>query len=219
MNPILELRHITFSYDGMPVLDGATLSLQRSEKVGLVGAMGAGKTTLLHVAVGLLKPQHGTVHAFGSERREEQDFVEVRRKAGLVFQDPDDQLFCPTVLEDVAFGPLNLGYSVKAATDAASRALDRVGLSGFEERITYRLSGGEKRLVSLATVLAMNPEVLLLDEPQNGLDLASYNRIRDLLVELPQSMIIVSHDSGFLKPITTKRLYLRNGRIGQEPSL
>jgi cobalt/nickel transport system ATP-binding protein len=218
MKSLIELRNVAFSYDGMPVLIDVDLSLREGEKVGLIGTMGAGKTTLLHIAVGLLKPQRGTVYAFGSERKLERDFLDVRRRAGLVFQDSDDQLFCPTVLEDVAFGPLNLGHSVETAKEAASRALRRVGLDGFEKRITYRLSGGEKRLVALATVLAMEPEILLLDEPQNGLDLTSYQRVRDLLVELPQSMIIVSHDSDFLQRVTTKCLYLQDGRINSEPS-
>jgi cobalt/nickel transport system ATP-binding protein len=218
MTALLSFTNVRFAYHGAhPVLEDASLVLQSGEKIGLVGDMGSGKTTFLHLAVGLLKPQAGEVAAFGVVRRAEHDFREVRRRIGLVFQHSDDQLFCPTVLEDVAFGPLNLGLSVEAARQAAASALAQVGLRGFEHRVTYRLSGGEKRLVALATVLAMHPEVLLLDEPQNGLDRAAYLRVRDLLVELPQSMIVVSHDRDFLEAVTTRRLYLHNGRIQSTP--
>ncbi len=214
MSALLSFRGVRFAYGDRPVLAGLDLSLGAGQKLGLAGAMGSGKTTLLHLAVGLVKPQAGTVCAFGRARRTEADFAEVRRRAGLVFQDADDQLFCPTVLEDVAFGPLNLGATVAAARQAAAGALARVGLDGFEQRITYRLSGGEKRLVALATVLAMEPEVLLLDEPQNGLDREAYGRIRDLLVGLPQAMLVVSHDRAFLEAVTDRCLELRDGRLG-----
>ena len=112
--------------------------------------------------MGLLYPFRGTLRIFGKEVQEEKDFEAARQKIGLLFQDSDDQLFCPTVLEDVAFGPLNQGRSVKEAKAIACEVLGQLGLSGFEERVTYKLSGGEKRLVALATILAMKPEILLL---------------------------------------------------------
>jgi cobalt/nickel transport system ATP-binding protein len=217
MTPLLELAEVDFTYGARAVLRGATLTVSPGEKVGLAGGMGAGKTTLLHLAVGLLRPEQGVVRVFGKARRREADFHEVRRRVGLVFQDADDQLFCPTVLEDVAFGPLNLGLSPASAREAAREALDRVGLPGFENRVTYRLSGGEKRLVALATVLAMHPDVLLLDEPGNGLDADATARIRALLVSLPQSMVIVSHAAAFLDAVATRRLILRDGRIVEQP--
>jgi len=213
MTDLIQLDRVSFSYGEQAVLREAGLVLSPGERLGLQGAMGAGKTTLLHLIVGLLRPDGGTVRVFGRERRREADFHEVRRRVGLVFQDSDDQLFCPTVLEDVAFGPLNLGCTVRQARERAGEALDRVGLAGFEQRVTYRLSGGEKRLVALATVLAMHPDVLLLDEPQNGLDEASTVRIQELLRSLPQSMIIVSHDRSLLEAVTTRRILLRDGRI------
>jgi cobalt/nickel transport system ATP-binding protein len=213
MTALLEFLDVAFSYEERPILAGVTLALHEGQRLGLAGAMGAGKTTLLHLAVGLLTPQSGALHAFGRARRREDDFREVRRRVGLVFQHSDDQLFCPTVLEDVAFGPLNLGGSVATARKNAREALARVGLDGFDDRVTYRLSGGEKRLVALATVLAMQPDILLLDEPQNGLDEAAHRRVLDLLTSLPQSMIIVSHDRAFLESVTTECLVLREGRI------
>lgn len=210
---LLEFCNVAFAYAERPVLRGVNLKLDRGEKLGLSGAMGAGKTTLLHLAVGLLKPGSGTVCAFGAERRVESDFHEVRRRIGLVFQNADDQLFCPTVLEDVAFGPLNLGLGTPEARAAAGRALCQVGLSGFEGRVTCRLSEGEKRLVALATVLAMHPEVVLLDEPQSGLDRSACARVRRLLAELPQAVILVSHDRAFLQSVARRVVCLRDGRI------
>ena len=146
-------------------------------------------------------------------RRREKDFVEVRRRAGLLFQYPEDQLFCPTVIEDVAFGPLNLGKSREEATRIAADTLDRLGLPGYEDRITYRLSGGEERLVSLAAVLAMQPDVLLLDEPTNGLDEEHTDRLLAILDDLPQAALVVSHDSDLLRAMTSSQLRLVDGTI------
>jgi cobalt/nickel transport system ATP-binding protein len=210
--PLVELDGVRFAYPGGPeILAGADLGLEPGERLGLIGPIGSGKTTLLHLVVGLLKPSAGTVQAFGRARRTEADFHEVRTRAGLVFQDPDDQLFCPTVIEDVAFGPLNLGRSPEEARSQAVETLDRVGLAGFEGRVTYRLSGGEKRLAALATVLAMEPEVLLLDEPTGGLDAASKDRICRVLSALPQAMILVTHEEAFLRDLTPRRVHLTSG--------
>jgi cobalt/nickel transport system ATP-binding protein len=211
---LIVLSDIRFAYEPeRPVLDGVDLALAAGERVALTGANGAGKTTLLHVAVGLLRPAAGRVVAFGAERRTEADFREVRIRAGLVFQDPDDQLFCPTVAEDVAFGPLNLGLSAEEARAITGATLAALGLGGFEDRITHRLSGGEKRLVTLAAVLAMRPEVLLLDEPVNALDEAAAARLLDVLLDLPQAMLIVSHDRAFREALATRTVRLEGGRI------
>lgn len=211
---LIRLSRVSFHYGtGTLVLENANLGVRPAERVGLVGAIGSGKTTLLHLIVGLLKPDGGCVEVLARPRKEERDFREVRARVGLLFQDPDDQLFCPTVQEDVAFGPLNQGKTREETETAVRRALSLVGLQGFENRITHHLSGGEKRLVSLATVLAMEPDALLLDEPENGLDPPSYKRIRSLLLSLPQAMIIVSHNVEFLQSVTTRYLRIEDGRI------
>ena len=219
MAPLFEVRGLGFAYPGgPPVLDGLDLTLEAGERLCLTGANGAGKSTLLRLLVGLLKPQAGAVIAFNRERRDEADFHEVRRRAGFVFQDPDDQLFCPTVAEDVAFGPLNLGKSRDEALAIVDDVLARLHLSAFRDRVTHKLSGGEKRLVSLATVLAMDPEVLLLDEPTNALDEPTTERLTEILLNLPQAMILVSHDPHFRRHIGTRILRLEGGRIADTPA-
>lgn len=211
---LLTLRAITFGYPGgRRVLDGVDLDLHPGERVAIVGGNGAGKTTLLHLVVGLRNPTAGTITAFGRERRREEDFHEVRARAGLLFQDPDDQLFCPTVLEDVAFGPLNLGRNRRDALALAERTLSALGLDGFGPRITHKLSGGEKRLVSLAAVLAMQPDVLLLDEPTNALDAEADARLVALLQSLPQAMLFVSHDTRLIARLAGRAVMLEGGRL------
>lgn len=196
--PLLRLENVTLTRDGRTVLENVSLALEPGEKVGLVGPNGAGKTSLLHLMVGLLKPDQGSIVVKGQKQTTEADFIVARRTLGLLFQDSDDQLFCPTVLEDVAFGPLNLGSDPAEAESIARGTLAELGIEKLADRITYRLSGGEKRLAALASVLAMRPEVLLLDEPTTGLDFETTDRIWQLLAELPQSMLIVSHDVDFL---------------------
>ncbi|MBN1163442.1 MAG: ABC transporter ATP-binding protein [Candidatus Krumholzibacteriota bacterium] len=211
---LLRFKNIGYGYEkDRPVLVEAGLELAAGERVGLTGPIGSGKTTLLHLAVGLLKPDRGTIEVFGRERRTERDFWEVRERMGLLFQDPEDQLFCPTVLEDLAFGPLNQGRSREETEIIVGETLEILGLQGFEKRITHHLSGGEKRLVSLASILTMKPDALLLDEPVIGLDPESRERIRSLLLTLPQAMIIVSHDREFLLSVTNHTLALRGGRV------
>lgn len=212
--PLLSLRDVAFAYAPQrPVLEGVTLDLSDGQRLGLTGGNGSGKTTLLHVIVGLLRPTAGEVVAFGKVRRAEADFIEVRRRAGLLFQDPEDQLFCPTVVEDVAFGPLNLGKTAAEAEAIATETLERIGLPGYEDRITYKLSGGEKRLVSLAAVLAMEPDVLLLDEPTNGLDEEHVARLLAILNDLPHAALVVSYHRDFLRASTTRAVRLVDGRI------
>ena len=216
---LFRLQGVGFAYQPeRPVLDGVDLSLAPGERLAILGANGSGKTTLLQLMVGLLKPTSGRLLAFGRERRSERDFHEVRRRAGLLFQDPDDQLFCPTVLEDVAFGPLNLGKKPAAASVLAESMLESLGLAGFGPRITHHLSGGEKRLVTLAAVLAMQPDVLLLDEPTTGLDEAAEARLLVLLQARPEAMVIVSHDRDLRARLATRVVMLRSGHIEDAPS-
>lgn len=212
--PLFRLNGLRFAYPNRPpVLDSADFVLEPGERVALLGPNGAGKTTLLHLMVGLLRPQAGQVEAFGRARRGEHDFHTVRQRAGLLFQDPDDQLFCATVLDDVAFGPLNLGRPPAEARRVALNTLAGLDLADYPERITHHLSGGEKRMVSLAAVLAMSPEVLLLDEPSNALDDAARTRLLDTLATLPQAMVIVSHDAGLVDRLATRRVWLEEGRL------
>jgi cobalt/nickel transport system ATP-binding protein len=213
-NLVINLTDICYSYPGgKKVLDNLNLELCQGRKLGLTGPNGGGKTTLLHIIMGLLKPSSGSIEIFGQPVVDEKDFKKIRQKIGLLFQDSDDQLFSPTVLEDVAFGPLNLSKTKEEAVETAKKTLNFLGLSGFENRVTYKLSGGEKRLVSLATVLAMEPEILLLDEPTTGLDDATKARIVDLLEKLPLSMIMISHEIDPLERITDSIINLENGRI------
>lgn len=211
---IINLEDICFGYPGRPpTLDKLNLRLCQGDRMGLIGPNGSGKTTLFHIIVGLLKPSSGTVEIFGTPVKEEKDFRTVRQRIGFLFQDADDQLFSPTVLEDVAFGPLNLGKSQNEAKAIAQRTLESLGLAGFEDRITYKLSGGEKRLVSLATVLAMEPEVLLLDEPSTGLDETTEKRTVDILKGLELSYVVVSHNVDFLMETTDYIECMVNGKI------
>lgn len=211
--PLLALQRVSFSYADRRLLQDVDFALWPGERVALAGGNGAGKSTLLHLLVGLRRPQHGEVVAFGQARRKEADFLTVRARAGLLFQDTDDQLFCPSVLEDVAFGPLNLGQSPAEARATALTTLAVLGLADHAERITHRLSGGEKRLVALATVLAMNPQVLLLDEPTNGLDDQARNRLLTHLRQLPQAMLFVTHDLDLMGQLATRALLLEQGRL------
>ena len=213
-NHLIRLRGVSFAYQhGPPVLEGLDMELREGESIGLVGPNGSGKTTLLHLIVGLLKPAAGEVEIFGKSRSTEAEFREVRARIGLLFQDADDQLFSPTVAEDVAFGPLNLGMSRAEAGAIVGETLAAVGLSGFEERVIYRLSAGEKRLVSLAAVLAMRPDVLLLDEPISGLDDEARERIVEILAGMARAKVVISHDRDLLRRITSRVVRLERGKL------
>lgn len=212
--PIIRLEGIRFGFPGRAaILDQLDFSLFAGDRVGLVAPNGSGKTTFFHIIMGLLKPGAGRIEIFGKPAATEADFLEVRRRVGLLFQDADDQLFSPTVLEDVAFGPLNLGKTREQAVETARRVLAFLGLDGFEQRVTFKLSGGEKRLVALAAVLAMQPEVLLLDEPSAGLDDTTKERLIEILRGLDISYIIVSHEFDFLAELADSICTLHQGRI------
>jgi cobalt/nickel transport system ATP-binding protein len=211
--PLFRLDGVSCRYGTREVLSEIDFTLAPGERAALLGGNGTGKTTLLHVMMGLVRPCRGTVEAFGAVRVRDSDFSEVRRRAGLLFQDADDQLFCPTVIEDVAFGPLNCGQSDAEARATAESVLRRLGIEGLADRVTHRLSGGEKRMVSLAAVLAMQPDVLLLDEPTNALDDDARERLVTLLAELPQAMVLVTHDQALVERLGFTSAVLRDGRL------
>ncbi len=220
---IIDLKGVSFVYHGnhsqRPVLDNLNLQISRGQRVGLIGPNGSGKTTLFHLLMGLLRPNQGEILVFGKKRQQEKDFREVREKIGLLFQDSDDQLFCPTVAEDVAFGPLNLGKSQDEALEITRQVLKRLGLEEFEDRLTYKLSGGEKRLISLATVLAMQPEVLVLDEPTTGLDEDTVERLIQILRSSDLTYLIASHNRDFLSKTTDIVYHLGRGKLQGSPDI
>lgn len=211
---LIALREVSFAYpDGPLALEGFNLELKSGDHLGLVGSNGCGKTTLLFLMMGLLKPQRGEIEIFGRLRREEKDFQEVRPKLGFVFQDANDQLFCPTVADDLAFGPLNLGRSREEAHLIVHEVLETLGLDGFENRVTYDLSGGEKKLVSIGTALALKPRLLILDEPTTGLDVETVDRLVNFLNNCGLPYLVVSHDHDFMARVTDRSLHMSDGRI------
>ncbi len=215
MEPLLELKNIYFKYPSSPnmVLQDLNFSIYPKRHVGIIGANGEGKTSFLHLCVGLLSPLKGKILFKGKIIKGEKDLIPLRKSIGLVFQNPDDQLFSPTVLEDVAFGPLNLGMNKEEARAISLWALEKVGLLGFEDRITNKLSGGEKKLLSLATILAMKPEVMLLDEPTTGLAPTTREKIIHLLQKMDIGLIIVSHDWDFLYHTTEELFVMKEGKL------
>jgi cobalt/nickel transport system ATP-binding protein len=208
------MEDITFSYPSdRQALDEINFELAKGQRLGLIGPNGSGKTTLLQIIMGLLRPSSGSIELFGKPAETEEDFRQAREKIGFLFQNADDQLFSPTVIEDVAFGPLNQGNAPEKAREMSLKTLDYLNLKGFEERVTHRLSGGEKKLIALATVLVMEPQVLLLDEPTTGLDENTVVRIIEILKDLEISYIIVSHEYDFLVQ-TTRQIYsMQKGKI------
>ena len=212
---ILSLQGISFHYpNGPAIINDLDFTLDKGDRIGLTAPNGSGKSTLFHLIVGLLKTCSGRIMCEGREIIKEEDFRYLRRRVGLLFQDADDQLFFPTVLEDVAFGPLNLGKSKEEALSISHQVLQRLGLTDFADRITFKLSGGEKKLVALATVLAMEPDLLLLDEPTAGLDQNTKLRLIELLNNFTDlTYLIVSHEFDFLTATTNNIYTMENGTI------
>lgn len=222
MIPLIELRAVSFGYrHDTLIIDQVDLALHEKQRIGLIGPNGSGKTTLFNLIMGLVKPRCGQLFFRGTPLTEEKDFKMLRRDVGLLFQDADDQLFSPTVLEDIAFGPLNLGASAEEARTRSLRILEELGLEHLTERITHQLSGGEKKLVALATILVMEPSALLLDEPTNNLDPPTRERLIDILAGLDLATIVISHDYDFLAATCRDTRIMENGRvlIGEPSSL
>lgn len=202
---LIQLKNIHFAYpEGISVFQGIDFDLKKGDRVGLVGPNGSGKSTLFFIMLGLLKPQTGTIFIKEKECHTEKDFQSVRRRIGFLFQDPDDQLFSPTVEEDISFGPYNLGKSHQEVKAVVGSICERFGIAGLKERVTYKLSWGQKRLVCLAGILAMEPEILILDEPTAGVDDAVKAKLITYLQETDQSLIAASHDHEFLDALSTR---------------
>jgi len=210
--PFLGLRKARVRYPGAdgPVLDDLDFTLHSGERVGLVGPIGSGKTTLLLSLVGLVPLNQGELVFQERVVRAKTDVAALRRAVGFVFQDPDDQLFSPTVLEDVAFGLLNLGCSQAEALDKSLAMLEDMHLAHLAQRQPNTLSGGQKRLVSLATVLVMRPKTLLLDEPTNDLDDRSRELVMGILQQSGCALVVASHDQALLDDLTDRRFSLRD---------
>ncbi len=211
---LIQLEDIHFSYANQKsLIKGLNFELFEKQKIGLIGDNGSGKTTILHILTGIIQINSGIIRFKNQIIKTEKDFRNVRQEVGILFQNSDDQLFCPTVLEDVAFGPLNLGLTPEKARIRALETLEYLNLQDYEDRIIHQLSGGEKKLVALATILAMKPKVLLLDEPTAGLDESTRNRISSIFKNLDLSYIIVSHEFDFLS-VNTDMIYgMKNGII------
>ena len=212
---LISLNNISYAYPGRSLLfDSLNLDLAPGP-LGLIGANGSGKTTLFHLIMGLIRPQQGSIIFQGEKVVEEQQWQGLRRQVGYLFQDSDDQLFSPTVVEDVAFGPLNLGVSSEQALERSLNTLTGLGLDHLCQRVTHHLSGGEKKLVALATLLVMEPRMLLLDEPTNNLD----GETRQVLVRILQNIelpfLIISHDFDFLSATTSTLYSLEKGQVSQ----
>ena len=212
MEEIIRVDNLSFGYpDGQPALTDVNLTIYRGETVALIGPNGAGKSTLLLHLNGILH-SNGVVKVFG-RAVDDKNLRWVRSKVGLVFQNPDDQLFSPTVFDDVAFGPINMSYSEAEVRKLVTRALEGVGMIGYEQRSPHHLSLGEKKRIAIATVLSMNPEVLVIDEPTGNLDPGSKWSLIELLKGLEITKIIASHDLELVQALCPRAIILDRGVV------
>jgi cobalt/nickel transport system ATP-binding protein len=210
----IQVDGLTFRYpNGPPVLNGIGFAVASGERVGLVGPNGAGKTTLFLCLAGVLRPATGSTHVAGLDPADPAQRRGLPGKAGIIFQNSDDQVFNSTVFDDVAFGPLNLGLAAAEVRQRVAQALAQVGLTGMEERVPFHLSGGEKRRVALAGVLAMQPEILFLDEPSMHLDPRGRRELIKLVRSLSVTQMIASHDLEFILETCERALVIDGGRI------
>ena len=213
MNTALEISELTFSYpDGRQVLNSVNLQINRGERVALLGPNGAGKTTLVMHLNGILLSNQGIVKVAGI-KVDKENLFEVRKRVGLVFQDPDDQLFMTTVRDDVAFGPSNIGIQGEELNKVVDYALDQVKMKEFADRPPHHLSFGQRRRVAVATVLAMKPDILVLDEPSSNLDPASRRELAEILLNLDVTIFMVTHDLPYALEICPRAAILNNGKI------
>ncbi|HSF74898.1 MAG TPA: ABC transporter ATP-binding protein [Microcoleus sp.] len=212
--PTIEVENLVFGYhDQKPILREISFTLQPGERVALLGLTGAGKSTLLENLIGLKMPQSGEIRVQG-KKLEEATLSQARRQIGFCFQDANDQLFMPTILEDVMFGPRNYGVPLGVARDRALSLLDEFGLVEFANRSAHELSGGQRRLAALAAILALEPAILILDEPTNGLDPSWRRHLAKVLSQLPIEVILIaSHNLNWIGKTTERALVLADGEI------
>ncbi len=211
--PVLDLRGLAFRYPGsQQALFGVDLHVHAGERVALLGPNGAGKTTLVLHLNGVLRAGAGTVSVSGLSV-DDANLAEIRRRVGIVFQDPDDQLFMPTVRDDVAFGPANLGLRGAELEARVAMALAAVGVADLADRVLHHLSFGQRRRVAIATVLAMEPDILVLDEPTSNLDPASRRELADILRALPVTVLMVTHDLPYAAELCERSLILSGGVV------
>jgi cobalt/nickel transport system ATP-binding protein len=214
--PSLEIKDLAFAYpDGNQALFGVNLTVGQGERVALLGPNGAGKTTLVMHMNGIHPAAHGEVRVAGQlvDANDKVNLRSIRSKVGIVFQDPDDQLFMPTVGEDVAFGPYNMGLRGEELEKVVIEALDLVGMTEFKDRPPHHLSFGQRRRVAVATVLAMKPEILVLDEPSSNLDPASRRELADILRSLAITIVMVTHDLPYALELCERSVILSGGII------
>ena len=215
MAEIIKIENLSFSYpDGQQALTEVSLTVYQGETIALIGPNGAGKSTLFLHLNGILR-SNGRVEVFGGPISDD-NLREIRRKVGLVFQNPDDQLFSPTVFDDVAFGPINLGYAEEEVHRSVVKALRWVGMEGYEKRSPHHLSLGEKKRIAIATVLSMSPEILVIDEPTSNLDPRSKWSLIALLKKLPMTRIIASHDLELVRTLCQRVIILDRGQVVAE---
>jgi len=211
--PVLDLEGVAYAYPGgHQALFGVDLHVHRGERVALLGPNGAGKTTLVLHLNGILTPGRGSVTVSGLPVNDG-NLLEVRRRVGIVFQDPDDQLFMPTVRDDVAFGPANLGLRGEELETRVGEALAAVGVSDLADRAPHHLSFGQRRRVAIATVLAMNPEVLVLDEPSSNLDPTSRRELAEILRSIDVTILMVTHDLPYAVELCERAVVLSGGTL------
>jgi cobalt/nickel transport system ATP-binding protein len=216
--PVLDLTSVAFAYpDGHQALFGVDLQVQRGERVAVLGPNGAGKTTLVLHLNGILQPGAGTVRVSGLPVVRD-NLAEIRRRVGIVFQDPDDQLFMGSVRDDVAFGPRNLGVRGGELDRQVMAALDMVGMADFVDRPPHHLSFGQRRRVAVATVLVMEPEIIVLDEPSSNLDPASRRELADILTGLDVTLMMVTHDLPYALQLCPRAIVLSDGIVAAEGS-
>ena len=215
MDKAIEIINLSYSYpDGHKALEDINIAVGPGETVALIGPNGAGKSTLLLHLNGIIRTD-GAVRILGVTL-DDKNLKWVRSKVGLVFQNPDDQLFSPTVFDDVAFGPLNMGYAAEEVRERASQSLELVGMKGYEERSPHHLSIGEKKRISIATILSMSPEILVIDEPTANLDPRAKWEFTELVKGLPMTKIVASHDLEMVAVLCERTIILSNGKIAAD---